>query len=177
MAPVALGTETDGSILMPSDRASLYSMKITAGGVSTRGVLPFIAPADSLGPMTKSAEDVALMLNILLKSSDFTQSLTKSFAGLKIGFLDPVVWASNPGTVKPNEDFTEQLVISTSIPWFNRECVTNLTQIFEFNAAMDKIEEAGAVVKRNINLRRFSSEDSEMIVAMSCEHFARCLEM
>ncbi|KAK0702550.1 amidase signature domain-containing protein [Apiosordaria backusii] len=35
MAPVALGTETDGSIVVPSDRASLYSVKITIGGVST----------------------------------------------------------------------------------------------------------------------------------------------
>ena len=111
MAPVALGTETDGSILMPSDRASLYSVKLTHGVISTRGTLPYIATADTVGPMGKSAEDMALLLSVLLNGTDFTQHLTKSFKGLRIGFLDPVVWASGPAAVKPNMDFNEQFVI------------------------------------------------------------------
>jgi len=110
MAPVSLGTETDGSILMPSDRSSLYSVKITPGSVSTRGILPYIALGDSPGPMTTSPEDAALVLSVLLNRPDLPQNLTKSFAGLKIGFLDPVVWESNPNTVRPNQDYTEQYV-------------------------------------------------------------------
>ncbi|KAK0612445.1 amidase signature domain-containing protein [Bombardia bombarda] len=144
MTPVALGTESDGSITMPSDRAALYSIKLSPGAISWRGVLPYTRPSDALGAMTKSPEDSALMLNVLLEQNDFTKFLGRSFKGLKIGFLDPVEWASGPGAVKPNKDYNKQY-------------------ISEFSAALDKIEAAGAIMTRNISLRRVSSEDDKQL--------------
>ncbi|KAK3984312.1 amidase signature domain-containing protein [Cladorrhinum sp. PSN332] len=146
MTPVALGSEADGSLVLPSDRASLYSIRLSPGSVSPRGTLPFNSVSDSLGPMTKSPEDAALMLSILLGRGDFTQHLTKSVVGLKIGFLDPVVWAPYPAAVKPNEDYTKQY-------------------LSEFNAAVDKIEAAGAVVSRNVTLRRFGPEEDKLFAS------------
>ncbi len=99
MVPVALGTETDGSIVVPSDRASLYSLKLTVGKLSTRGTLGYTPVTDSLGPMTKSPEDVATLLDILtpIQGKSHRDFLVGSFAGLRIGFLDPAVWAPGPG--------------------------------------------------------------------------------
>ncbi|KAK3312929.1 amidase signature domain-containing protein [Apodospora peruviana] len=148
MAPVALGAEADGSIVLPSDRAALYSVRLSPDAISRRGVLPYNGLSDSLGPMTKSTEDAALMLNVLLGANYFTQFLGKSFAGLKIGFLDPVAWAAFPGAVKPNEDYDQQYL-------------TN------FTAAMDKIEAAGAVITRNVTLRKITSEDDTMCRAIA----------
>lgn len=118
MAPIALGTETDGSILVPSDRASLYSLKLTVGKVSTHGILPFNHLSDSLGPMTKSPEDVASFLDILalIKEGMHHDALRKSFKGLRVGFLDPIEWAPGPGAVRPNEDFTKQMVSEPNAP-------------------------------------------------------------
>ncbi|KAK3366624.1 hypothetical protein B0T24DRAFT_596540 [Lasiosphaeria ovina] len=51
MAPVALRTETDGSILVLSERASLYLLKLTPGKASTRGTLGYTLFTDTLGPI------------------------------------------------------------------------------------------------------------------------------
>ncbi|KAK3331558.1 amidase signature domain-containing protein [Apodospora peruviana] len=143
MAPMALGTEADGSLVMPSDRAALYSIRLSPDAISRRGVLPYNGLSDSLGPMTKSPEDAAHVLNILLGRNDLTQFLGRSFAGMNIGFLDPTEWASGPAAVKPNESFAKQY-------------------ISEFDAAVGKIEAAGATVTRKVKLRRITAEDDNM---------------
>ncbi|KAK8037630.1 hypothetical protein PG991_000976 [Apiospora marii] len=159
MAPVSLGTETDGSILVPSDRASLYSLKLTVGKFSTTGTLPYTHVTDSLGPMAKSPEDLAAILDLLTPLEDKTnqQFLTKSFKGMRIGFLDPITWASGAGAVRPNEDYTKQ----TSL---------------DIAAAIDKIEAAGAVVKRNIALRRFSPDDDRMFNSVASRDYVKEFE-
>lgn len=112
MAPVALGSETDGSITQPSDRASLYSLKLSVGKASFRGILPGTPLADTAGPMTKSPGDVATLLDILepLKEGSHRDFLTKSFVGLRIGFLDEKECVSSPNAVRPNDAYSEQFV-------------------------------------------------------------------
>lgn len=116
MAPLALGTETDGSILVPSDRASLYSLKLTVGKVSTHGTLPFTRLTDSLGPIAKSADDIASVLDILTPTNNGThrEALSKTFHGMRIGFLGPIEWASGTAAVRPNDDYTRQVVSGLS---------------------------------------------------------------
>ncbi|KAI0873856.1 amidase signature domain-containing protein [Hypoxylon argillaceum] len=149
MAPVALGSETDGSITQPSDRASLYSLKLSVGKASFRGILPGTPLADTAGPMTKSPGDVATLLDILepLKEGSHRDFLTKSFVGLRIGFLDEKECVSSPNAVRPNDAYSEQ---------FNHD----------FNKAMYLVEKAGAHVKRDIPLRKFSPEDDDMFDAI-----------
>ncbi|KAI0803520.1 amidase signature domain-containing protein [Xylaria sp. FL0064] len=151
MAPVALATETNGSIVIPADRASLYSIRLSPSSISTRGMLTFNKLGDSLGWMTKSAEDAALMLNIVLGSHDYTQYLRQCFKGLRIGFLNPMDWQPGAALVKPDEDYNKQFMA-------------------EFNNMLPKLELAGAVVHRNIDLRRWSEKDEEMFNALSCEY-------
>ncbi|KAI1121040.1 amidase signature domain-containing protein [Nemania abortiva] len=161
MAPVAVATETDGSITMPADRASLYSIRLSPS-TSTRGMLSLNKLGDSIGWMTKSAEDVALLLDVVLDKYDrygrdggcsYTRYLTESFKDLKIGFLDPMEWRPGTALVKPNEDYDKQFMA-------------------EFNDVLFKLESAGAVVHRNIDLRRWSGEDSEILNALTYHDYA-----
>jgi amidase len=64
-APISIGTETDGSIICPSERAALYGLKPTVGLASRSGIIPIAHSQDSPGPMAKSAYDVAMLLTII----------------------------------------------------------------------------------------------------------------
>jgi aspartyl-tRNA(Asn)/glutamyl-tRNA(Gln) amidotransferase subunit A len=61
----ALGTDTAGSVRMPSSHCGIVGLKPTYGRVSTRGVLTLSWTLDHVGPMCKTVEDVALMLNVI----------------------------------------------------------------------------------------------------------------
>lgn len=66
-SPLAMGTETVGSIVTPSTRAGLYALKLIHGSLDTTGVYALSEFFDCVGPMAKSAADVRLMTEILLK--------------------------------------------------------------------------------------------------------------
>jgi len=65
MCAVAVGTETDGSILCPSGEQSLVGIKPTVGLVSGNGIIPIAHSQDTAGPMTRSVRDAALLLDAL----------------------------------------------------------------------------------------------------------------
>ncbi|KAH8689444.1 amidase signature domain-containing protein [Talaromyces proteolyticus] len=90
-SPLAMGTETVGSIVTPSTRAGLYALKPTIGIQDTTGLYTMTDFFDSSGPMAKSAADVRMVAEILLgRSFDFSQ--LGLWEGLSVGFLDPRVW-------------------------------------------------------------------------------------
>ncbi|HKD99081.1 MAG TPA: amidase family protein [Micromonosporaceae bacterium] len=62
LAPLTIGTETDGSITSPSEFQSLVGMKPTLGLVSRTGILPIAASQDTAGPMTRTVADAAALL-------------------------------------------------------------------------------------------------------------------
>ncbi|MGA7835777.1 MAG: amidase family protein [Acidimicrobiales bacterium] len=64
-APLAVGTETDGSIVSPSSANGVVGLKPTVGVVPTTHVVPISASQDSPGPMARSVEDVALLYAVL----------------------------------------------------------------------------------------------------------------
>lgn len=61
-APGALGAELSGSLVAPSGRAAVYCLRPTMGLVSRGGTVPGAKPMDVVGPMAKTAYDVALLL-------------------------------------------------------------------------------------------------------------------
>ena len=65
LAPIAVGTETDGSIVCPSSACGVVGIKPTLGLVSRSGIVPISAAQDTAGPMARTVTDAAAMLSIL----------------------------------------------------------------------------------------------------------------
>ena len=75
LAAVAVGTETDGSILCPAATCGIVGLKPTLGLVSRSGVIPIAHSQDTAGPMTRTVADAAVLLGVLV-GADKTDSIT-----------------------------------------------------------------------------------------------------
>ena len=65
LAPLAVGTETDGSIVCPASACGVVGIKPTNGLVSRRGIVPISPVQDTAGPMAASVADAAALLAVL----------------------------------------------------------------------------------------------------------------
>ncbi|HJO60557.1 MAG: amidase [SAR202 cluster bacterium] len=93
----ALGSDTGGSIRIPSALCGIVGMKPTFGRVSRYGVFPLSSSLDTVGPMTRTVKDNAIMLNAIAghdindsfsakhSLSDYTSDIEKDISGIKIG--------------------------------------------------------------------------------------------
>ncbi len=68
LSPLAIGTETDGSIVCPSSLNGVVGMKPTVGTISTHGIVPLSSSQDSPGPMARTVRDVQLLFEVLAPS-------------------------------------------------------------------------------------------------------------
>ncbi len=80
LGPLAVGTETDGSIVCPASVNGVVGLKPTVGSVPTTFVVPISASQDSPGPMGRSVDDVALLYGVLAASAPSASEPTLSFA-------------------------------------------------------------------------------------------------
>jgi 1-carboxybiuret hydrolase len=99
LVPIALGTDTNGSIRVPSSLCGLFGLKPTYGRLSRAGSFPFVASLDHVGPLARSARDLALAYDSMLGPDDrdpaqadmtatpATPTLDDGVAGLRIGRL------------------------------------------------------------------------------------------
>ncbi len=97
MAFAALGSETGGSTRQPAAFCGVVGLKPTYGRVSRYGLIAFGSSLDQIGPITKTVEDMAIMMNVIAGHDprdstsansavpDYTQSLKREVRGLKIG--------------------------------------------------------------------------------------------
>jgi aspartyl-tRNA(Asn)/glutamyl-tRNA(Gln) amidotransferase subunit A len=97
LAPAATGTDTGGSIRQPASLCGLSGLKPTYGVCSRYGMIAFASSLDQAGPMAKSAEDLALMMNTMAgfdprdstslqrETEDYTRDLNQPLKGLRIG--------------------------------------------------------------------------------------------
>ena len=65
LAPVAIGTDTGGSVRVPAAWNGITGLKTTIGRISVHGVLPLSPTLDTPGPITRSVEDAAILLELL----------------------------------------------------------------------------------------------------------------
>ena len=97
LTPAATGSDTGGSIRQPAALCGITGIKPTYGRVSRYGMVAYASSLDQGGPMAQTAEDCALMLNVMSgfdpmdstsaqrENEDFTAGLNNSIQGLKIG--------------------------------------------------------------------------------------------
>ena len=77
---VAIGTETDGSIVCPASVSGVVGIKPTVGLVSRSGIIPISKTQDTAGPMARTVEDAAILLGVLA-AIDNNDSLTRESTG------------------------------------------------------------------------------------------------
>lgn len=114
MTIAALGSDTGGSIRQPAAFCGVVGLKPTYGRVSRYGLIAFGSSFDQIGPITKTVEDAAILMNVLAghdaldstsdrgQAPDYTKALTGDVKGLRIGLpkeyfiegLDPEVETS-----------------------------------------------------------------------------------
>jgi amidase len=86
LAPLAVGSETDGSITCPSSLNGVTGLKPTVGLVSTEGMVPLAASQDAPGPMGRRVRDVALLLDAMTGSHEYAEAPgSRSLDGLRLG--------------------------------------------------------------------------------------------
>jgi aspartyl-tRNA(Asn)/glutamyl-tRNA(Gln) amidotransferase subunit A len=99
MAPLSVGTDTGGSIRCPAGLCGVSGMKPTYGRVSRYGLVAFASSLDQIGPLASTAEDLALLLEVLaghdprdstsidLPVPSYTQTVRQPLTGLRLGLV------------------------------------------------------------------------------------------
>jgi aspartyl-tRNA(Asn)/glutamyl-tRNA(Gln) amidotransferase subunit A len=148
LTPGATGTDTGGSIRQPAALCGITGLKPTYGRLSRYGMIAFASSLDQGGPFAQSAEDIALMMNIMagfdendstsvdLPVPDYTKTLNHSVKGLRIGL--------------PKEYFTQDL---------NNEIAAAM------ESAIKEYEKLGAVVQEISLPNTFLSAPAYYVIA------------
>ena len=121
-APIALGSDTGGSIRQPASYCGVVGMKPTYGLVSRYGLVAFASSLDQIGPFGRTVEDAAILLGAIagydakdatslkVKIPDYTQHLKTDLKGKRIGLVKETFGAGLEGDVAKAMDVAiEQL--------------------------------------------------------------------
>ncbi|WP_133471251.1 amidase [Paraglaciecola marina] len=100
LAAATVGTETNGSVICPSNANGIVGFKPTVGLVSQQFIIPISVSQDTAGPMTKTVMGAAIMMNAMATATpdkDYTVGLVKnSLKGVRVGVLNFAKGNSTP---------------------------------------------------------------------------------
>jgi amidase len=108
LIPFAVGTETDGSIVCPASLNGVVGIKPTVGSVSVTGVVPVSCSQDVPGPLARSVEDAAMLLEVLTGQTGLVD-LCNNDEPLRIGVVRSWM-TSHEGANKLFEDSVAKLI-------------------------------------------------------------------
>ena len=124
LVPLALGSDTGGSIRQPASYTGIVGMKPTYGRISRYGLVAFASSLDQIGPMTRTVYENASLLNILVgedendltsvkkDKEDFTRLIGKSIKDMKIAlpkfFISDIVDKEISNRIKAVINYLEQ---------------------------------------------------------------------
>jgi amidase len=149
LAPLAVGTETDGSIVCPAAANGVVGIKPTIGTVSQRGIVPVAASQDTAGPFARTVADAVLLLGVLAegRAPAVPPTARESLAGVRIGVIrnyygagtDPAVEAAFSAAVATLEAAGATLIdpVNAALPANAREAEFTVL-LAEFRAGIDR---------------------------------------
>lgn len=108
LAPLAVGTETDGSITCPCSLNGVAGIKPGVGVVPAAQVVPISFSQDSPGPMARTVADVAEMLEVLAATSGIAARVAHGISGMRVGVAKGW-WTGHPGTDALFEEASERI--------------------------------------------------------------------
>ena len=111
LAPLALGSDTGGSVRQPAAFCGVTAIKPTYGRVSRYGLIAYASSLDNVGPIARDVRDAARLLGVLAgfdardatsaqrPSEDYELGLTQSIRGLRVGVVRGLAGSGNAGSV------------------------------------------------------------------------------
>jgi amidase len=144
LAPLAVATETDGSIVCPAAANGVVGIKPASGTVSQRGIVPIAHSQDTAGPMAHSVADAALLLSVLADRAPRSSPLAadRDAAGLRVGVIRNFQGSGRDAAVEES-----------------------------FTVALDLLRRAGAVLVDPVNAALPSeAEDAELDILLAEFH-------
>ncbi|MEL6413934.1 MAG: AtzE family amidohydrolase [Pseudomonadota bacterium] len=84
LVPITLGSDTNGSVRVPASLCGLFGLRPTHGSLPMDGVFPFVEQLDTIGPFTRTVEDLATSFRVLANTSAPKQT-KRSFKVARLG--------------------------------------------------------------------------------------------
>jgi len=146
MAPMGLGSDTGGSVRVPAGLSGTVGLKSTVGRISRFGVFPLSWTLDSIGPLTRSVEDAALIYQMLqgedardestlgIRPDEALVSIKAGVKGIRIGipqhtFFDNVDTEVEQAVMGAVQVFRDLGATVENIPYPEAEAVTKMSSI------------------------------------------------
>lgn len=134
-APLAVGTETIGSIISPASRASVVGMHPTTGVISGENIIPLSSTLDTAGPMGKTVTDVAVAMTVFARELDASDA--------RSAVATPVAGADFIAALDPNALLGARIGVVPLDPSLSDE---ETLAMFNATGAIDALQAAGAEV-------------------------------
>lgn len=188
LTSVAVGTETDGSIICPAQTNGIVGIKPTLGLISRSGIIPIAHSQDTAGPMARTVADAAILLGVLTglderdlatRSSaqralkDYSRFLDKNgLKGARIGVARNMVGTDArilkifETAIGVMEQSGAVIVDPANVPNFNKFGKSELEVLhYEFKADLNKyLSSANARMKTMADVIKFNEENKERVL-------------
>ena len=182
---MAIGSETDGSIVCPASLNGCVGIKPTVGSIPRDAMIPISASQDTPGPMAQSVAQVALLLEVLTGKGGY-QSAVNDSSEIRIGVVKEWV-TENPGTNQLFQDLVSKLSKQVKIVEISLPAPSDQEGESEFKVLMHELNEdlasylatrEGARVKTLQDVVDFNlaNKDSEL-QHFGQEYFAMALKL
>ncbi|MDH5617552.1 MAG: amidase [Gammaproteobacteria bacterium] len=188
LTSVAVGTETNGSVVCPSSVNGIVGIKPSLGLVSRSGIIPIAHSQDTAGPMGRTVEDAAILLTAMVGRDpadpladafpqavpDFAANLSKdALKGARIGVLRTHSGAGNDvrvdqiilDTVATLESLGAEVIDPVEIDTEGMGAASRTVLYYEFKADLNAyLENSGAPMKTMADIIAFNNEHADEVM-------------
>lgn len=144
MSLASIGTDTSGSIRVPSSLCGIFGLQPTYGRVSKHGVMPLAPSIDHVGPLAKSAWDIAAILQVIAGYD------IQDTSSARVPVPDYLKEISPPSEKRNNSNRSEQFKIGIPKQFFFDIIEPKVMDIFR--SFVDRLQDCGIAVTSNVDV-------------------------